>query len=131
MQDQSIIRHYLRLNLQNEQHKRVQAVLENLNKSIHKSENQFIINAVDHYIRSFEDDAVIGETQQKDKPEYVTVGELEQIRKEIESGMKDELIRLLGVALMGSPMPRVGADRQGSGTEEGDPYAAEAANRWG
>lgn len=38
MAKQSIIKHCLRLNMQNEQHQRIQKVLEGLNKDIHKSE---------------------------------------------------------------------------------------------
>lgn len=131
MAGQSVVKHCLRLNLQNEQHKRIQMVLENLNKDIHKSENQFIIKAIDFYIQSFEDDDIMDKVQQRKKPEYVTAGDLEQMRREIESSMKDELIRLLGSAVMGSMAPRVKADRQEEETEKDSLYAAEAANRWG
>ncbi len=127
MAGQNVVKHYLRLNLQNEQHKRIQTVLENLNKDIHKSENQFIIKAIDFYIQSFEDDDIMDRIQERKKPEYVTAGDLAQMRREIENGMKDELIRLLGLAALGSMAPRGGADRQ----EEDNLYAAEAANRWG
>ena len=65
MAKQSIIKHCLRLNMQNEQHQRIQKVLEGLNKDIHKSENQFIIKAVDFYIRSFDDDDIMEKLQRK------------------------------------------------------------------
>ena len=50
-----MIKHCLRLNMQNDQHQRIQRVLESLNKDVHKSENQFMIKAIDFYIQSFDD----------------------------------------------------------------------------
>lgn len=136
MAKQSIIKHCLRLNMQNEQHQRIQKVLEGLNKDIHKSENQFIIKAVDFYIRSFEDDDIMEKLHQKKKPEYVTVEALEDIRRELESSMKDEMIRLLGTAITGGITVRTaggtGQDsRQAEDPEADNPYMTEAANRWG
>lgn len=136
MAKQSIIKHCLRLNMQNEQHQRIQKVLEGLNKDIHKSENQFIIKAVDFYIRSFEDDDIMEKLYRKKKPEYVTVEALDNIRRELESSMKDEMIRLLGTAITGGITVRTaggtGQDsRQAEEPEADNPYMTEAANRWG
>lgn len=134
MVKQNVIKHCLRLNMQNEQHKRIQKVLEGLNKDIHKSENQFIIKAIDFYIRSFEEDDIVEKQHRNRKPEYVTVEAIEGIRKELESSMKDELIRLLGMAITGGLTVRAADSsnkRIQEETEESNPYAAEAANRWG
>lgn len=135
MAKQSIIKHCLRLNMQNEQHQRIQKVLEGLNKDIHKSENQFIIKAVDFYIRSFEDDDIMDRLHRKKKPKYVTVEALEDIRRELESSMKDEMIRLLGTAITGGITVRtdegVTKHRQTEESEPDNPYMTEAANRWG
>jgi len=135
MAKQSIIKHCLRLNMQNEQHQRIQKVLEGLNKDIHKSENQFIIKAVDFYIRSFEDDDIMEKLNRKKKPEYVTVEALEDIRRELESSMKDEMIRLLGTAITGGITVRTDEGvtklRQTEDPETDNPYMTEAANRWG
>ena len=134
MVKQNVIKHCLRLNMQNEQHQRIQKVLEGLNKDIHKSENQFIIKAIDFYIRSFEEDDIVEKQHRNRKPEYVTVEAIEGIRKELESSMKDELIRLLGTAITGGLTVRAADSsnkRIQEETEESNPYAAEAANRWG
>lgn len=136
MAKQSIIKHCLRLNMQNEQHQRIQKVLEGLNKDIHKSENQFIIKAIDFYIRSFEDDDIMENLQRKKKPEYVTVEALEDIRRELESSMKDEMIRLLGTAITGGITVRTAEgtgknSHQAEDPEADNPYMTEAANRWG
>lgn len=136
MAKQSIIKHCLRLNMQNEQHQRIQKVLEGLNKDIHKSENQFIIKAVDFYIRSFEDDDIMEKLHWKKKPEYVTVEALEDIRRELESSMKDDMIRLLGTAITGGITVRMAGgtgknSHQAEDPEADNPYMTEAANRWG
>ena len=49
MVGRNIVKHSLRLNLQEEEQRRIQEVLENLNKEIHRSENLFIIRALDLY----------------------------------------------------------------------------------
>lgn len=135
MAEKDIVRFSLRLNLKNEQHSKIYKVLAALDKDVHKSENQFILNAIDFYIQSFEDDGIIDGLRQKDKPGYVTADDLADMRREIESSMKDELIRLLGSAMIGSQAVRGTVSRteliQREETEEINPFAAEAANRWG
>ncbi len=133
MGKQNVVKHSLRLNLHNEQHQKIQRVFEGLNKEVHKSENQFMIKAMDFYIQSFEED-MEEETQTK-KKRYVTVDSLEDIRKGLEDSMKEELIRLLGGAIMGNTSIRETRDR-GDAMREGETaedglYATEAANRWG
>lgn len=133
MADGDIVRISLRLNLRNEQHSKIYKVLTALDKSIHKSENQFILKAIDFYIQSFNDDVIIDKIQQKKK--NITTEDLEYIRKEIENDLKDELIRLLGSIITGNLMVR-SQERgleplQGKETEETDSYVMDAANRWG
>ncbi len=135
MAEQSVVRYSLRLNLENEQHQRIQKVLVGLDKGIHKSANQFIIKAIDFYVQSFDEDDIMDMLQEKKHPEYVKMEDLADIRKEIESGLKDELIRLLGSAITGGLAVRGQVDNgeavHKEETEENDLYAAEAANRWG
>lgn len=129
------MRHSLRLNLQNEQQGRIHKVLMSLDRNIHKSENQFIINAVDFYINSFESNEIFEKAEGKKKQRYVTAEELAEIRKEMESVLKDEIIRLLGAALISAPMVRM---QEGGrevleikSEEEKDPIVSELAGRWG
>lgn len=134
MAEKGVARLSLRLNLQNEQHSRVYRVLSSLNRDIHKSENQFIINAVDFYISSFDSDEIL-KPAAAGKPQYITADDLEEIRREMESSLKDELIRLLGSAITGSPASGRREIRADTVMEENigevNPFAAEAANRWG
>ncbi|MFP3154386.1 hypothetical protein LQZ18_08145 [Lachnospiraceae bacterium ZAX-1] len=93
----------MRLNLGNEQHLRVNNVLKDLNTRIHKSVNQFLIDATDFYIRSFEDDALTNESarHRQERGEFVKRGDIDDIKKEMKGEVKDEIIRLLGAALAG------------------------------
>ena len=52
MSKTNICYHSLRLNMDNEQHQRVEKVLANLNTEIHKSVNKFIVDSIDFYIRN-------------------------------------------------------------------------------
>ena len=60
---------------------------------------------------------------------------MEEIRKELKDYMKDELIRLLGTAIIGSKAAgsqwNKGNTMREEETEEETSYAAEAAVRWG
>lgn len=135
MSDKNVAKHSLRLSLRNEQHLRIQRVLSELNKDIYKSENQFIINALDFYIQSFENDDMMLATQKKPKAEFVTRDDLVSFRMEVISEVKNELIRLLGSAMIGGqsasiPASRV-ADIQKAEPEEQSPIVTDLANQWG
>jgi hypothetical protein len=99
----------MRLNLRNEQHLRIHDVLKNLNPAIHKSLNQFMVNAVDYYIGSFDNDGAGQEVagQKRDgSNEFVTNGEMVEIKREILDTLKEEMIRILGSTLVSGYMFR-------------------------
>ena len=134
MSDKNVAKHSLRLNLRNEQHLRIQKVLSGLDKDIYKSENQFIVNALDFYIRSFDNDDIMGTDQQKVKPEFVTREELAGIGKEIKSEVKDEIIRLLGAALVAGQSAAAPERRKENiqrDEREESPVVTDLANQWG
>lgn len=135
MAEKNIVRFSLRLNLTNQQHAQIYKVLSSLDKDVHKSGNQFILNAVDFYIHSFENDAIMDKLCQNKNSGYVTADDLADIRRELEGSMKDELIRLLGSVIMGGLTARGHGSTvealQRDETEENNTIAAEAANLWG
>lgn len=134
--------HNVRLNLDNEQHCRVNKVLAELNKEIHKSVNQFIVDAVDFYISSMSDENLVkGAGEQKKDAGYITRDDLDGIREELKSEVKSEIIMLLGAALgagtvrvaegsMGrTAMENVAKETADSHTEE--PTDPTMQNSWG
>ena len=134
----NIVYHNLRMNLDNEQHRRVHLVLSKLNTKIHKSVNQFLIDAADFYIQSFQEEGVLQKNKQETK--YISKQELEMIRREWKEEMKNELIILLGTALSkGTGMIQGTEEGQVSSTyesireeeTENDPVVESLADGWG
>lgn len=102
LKNQSLVRHVIRLNVQNEQHQRVEKVLANLNKKIYKSTNQFVINAIDHYISSLENKEELIEQSQEKTIKYLTEDDLSDIKRQLKTEMKEEIFRLIGILMLGN-----------------------------
>ncbi len=119
-------------------------MLAELNTEIHKSVNQFIVDAVDYYIRSLNDESLVKEAGEPQKDAgYITRGDLDGIRSELKNEVKSEIIMLLGAAL-GAGTVRVAEGAAGRGsmeirtmeaadnTEEADdPTMTELVDGWG
>lgn len=136
----NIVYHNLRMNLDNEQHRRIHQVLAKLNTEIHKSVNQFLIDAADFYIRSFQEEGLFKESKKETK--YISRQDLENVRRELREEMKNEIIILLGTALTKGTgiIQGIGiGDGQISGTyesvreekTENDPVIESLADGWG
>lgn len=144
MAKSNICYHNVRLNLDNEQHCRVHKVLAELNTEIHKSVNQFIVDAVDYYIRSLNDESLVkGAGEPKKDAGYITKDDLDGIRSELKNEVKSEIIMLLGAAL-GAGTVRVVEGATGRGgmdaaaakeadetKETDDPTMIELVENWG
>lgn len=137
--------HSLRLNLDIEQHCRVHKILTGLNTDIHKSVNQFLIDAADFYIRSLNDEELVkGAGEQKKDKGYITKDDFNSIKEELKSEVKSEIIMLLGAALGGGAarvaeggMGRMVVETVARETEEHrkeetvDPTMMELVDDWG
>lgn len=94
--------HSLRLNLRNEKHLRVEKALEQINREIFKSINEFIIDAVDFYIRYLDGEEIaIKVGNSCEDIQWATKEELEEMKQVIEKDVREEVIQLLSVALSG------------------------------
>ena len=145
MAKSNICYHNVRLNLDNEQHCRIHKVLAELNTEIHKSVNQFIVDAVDYYIRSLNDESLVKEAGEPKKDAgYISREDLDSIRSELKNEVKNEIIMLLGAALGGGAarvaeggmgrmvMETVVKETAASITEEPeDPTMMELVDNWG
>ena len=146
MAKSNIIYRSYRLNLDNEQHRRVNKVLAELNTDIHKSVNQFITDAIDFYTNSFGDENLLKGTgeQKKKEEEYILKSDLDGIREELKNDVKTEIIMLLGAALGGgaarvaeSSMGRIVMETMTKETETHsteeitDPTMMELVDNWG
>ena len=146
MAKSNIVYRSYRLNLDNEQQRRVNKVLAELNTEIHKSVNQFITDAIDFYANSFENEDPLKETAERKKKEeqYISKSDLDGIREELKNDVKNEIIMLLGAALGGGAarvaeggmgrmvMETVVKETAASITEEPeDPTMMELVDNWG
>ena len=131
----NIVYHSIRLNLNNEQHRRVHRILLDLNTDIHKSINQFLINAVDSYIGQSGDDVTVSRYQEQKKEPCIIREDLDELRREIKSEIKDEIIMLLFSALTGrkgSQMLDLRLETEHAPEDmEADPAMTNLADMWG
>ena len=144
MAKSNIVFRSYRLNLDNEQQRRVNRVLAELNTDIHKSVNQFITDAIDFYANNFGDENLLRETGGQKKEEYILKSDLDGIREELKNDVKNEIIMLLGAALGGGVarvaeggMGRMVMETVAKETEEhrkeetADPIMMELVDDWG
>lgn len=109
MGNPDVASHSLRLNLRNEKHLRVEKALEQINPKIFKSLNEFMIDAIDFYIKYLDGENISINVAENDRQDtqWVTKEELEEMKQVIEKNVREELIQLLGIALSGqSIQPR-------------------------
>ncbi|MDE7201674.1 MAG: hypothetical protein K2O91_07165 [Lachnospiraceae bacterium] len=144
MAKSNIVFRSYRLNLDNEQQRRVNRVLAELNTDIHKSVNQFITDAIDFYADSFGDENLLRGIGEQKKEEYISKRDLDGIREELKNDVKNEIIMLLGAALGGGTaraapgsMGRTGMETVAKETasnntgEPADPTMMELVDNWG
>ena len=138
----NIVYHNMRMNLDNEQHRRIHMVLTDLNTNVHKSVNQFLIDAADSYIKKLEGSELTNEEKPKSgECLYITRDDLERIRREIKDELQKEMIFLFGAALSkdkGIRIPDLQLMKEfnvksehDTGTEEADETTIGLASSWG
>lgn len=76
-------------------------VLTDLNTNVHKSVNQFLIDATDAYIRKLEGNELTNEEKaQSEEHLYITRDDLDKIRREIKDELQREMISILASSLI-------------------------------
>lgn len=97
----NVANHSLRLNLDNEQHRRVEKVLAGLNLDVHKSINQFLVEAADAYISKLEgSDLTYDDIPKKADTRYITMDDIAEIRRNIKDELQREMIGILASSLI-------------------------------
>ena len=101
----------LRLNMEEPKQAEIYQILTNLDKYIYKSQNQFLVDALEFYIEHSGKDTLTQQEQIEEK-RYVTSEELEQIKKELREELLEEarreLLKLLGQYAAGTQNPIAG-----------------------
>lgn len=132
----NVIKHTVRININNPQHRKVNAVLMNLDQDICKSRSQFLIDAAEYYIEHFGKEAFVEQDTEAD--EFLTRGEFDEVRKDLiveaVSAAKDEMIRILSgrsvyaEAVQSLPQERTEADSMNELLEDG--VVGDLASSW-
>lgn len=103
----------LRFSMDNRQHTKLYRVMENLDPEIYKSKNQFIMNALEHYVDGCGEDNLTIKGRKKSEVEYLSKEEFLEDRQKIKDEIRIELYQELIVYLANSSM--AGAMRQVAG----------------
>lgn len=91
--------HSFRLNLTNPNHLEVHNTLKNLNKEIHRSKNNFIVESILRNIRNYKKEDLFG--LEDDEIAYVTKEDLIDLKVQIKEEVMKEVITLLCGSLAG------------------------------
>jgi len=95
----------IRMNMNNPDHVLVNNVIQNLDPSIFKSKNQFILEACKFYIDNYGKDTFIAKKKEKERAEFIQSEDIEEIKTEmIEAAISEarkEVIKLLGGVISG------------------------------
>lgn len=92
----------LRLNLNNPNHLKIYRTFQDLNTDIHKSRNNFMVEAILRYIKGISDEDLTfaGAKKNQEKDRYVTQSELEELENRITSKVMKEVAEMLGRAAL-------------------------------
>lgn len=105
MENPDVAAHSLRLNLRNEKHLRVENALKQVDPKIFKSLNEFMIDAIDFYIKYLDGEDISIKIADKNNNmgngQWVTKEDLSEMKLVIKEELKAEVIQLLGMALSG------------------------------
>jgi len=100
----NVVFNSIRMNMNNPQHVKVNAVLSNLDNNVCKSKNQMIIDAIEFYIDHFGKEEFTAISEEK-ASRFITVDDLEKVKAELTESVlteaRREVIRLLGTAVSG------------------------------
>lgn len=102
------VRHVtVRLSYNSPEHMRIMGILDDLNLAVHKSKNQFIINAINCYVAMLDSgDLTKTAVQEAEKVHYVTDHDLETELSKMKSAVRTEIyedvIRFFGCNLLAS-----------------------------
>ena len=133
----------LRLNMEEPKQAEIYQILTSLDKYIYKSQNQFLVNALEFYIEHSGKD-MLTQQEQAEQQRYITAEELEQIKKELRGELleeaRNELLKLLGQYAAGAQNPMTGQIKALTGqtdemelendTEEENSVVGNLACRW-
>ncbi len=111
------VRHVtVRLSYDNPEHMKIMGILDDLNLSVHRSKNQFIINAIGYYVDMLENgDLTNAAAKKSEETRYITEQtfeeELSKMKSAVRTEIYEDIIRFLGSGMVISKMGFSETDR--------------------
>lgn len=105
-----VIQYTFRLNLTNDDHLEVHQTLQNLNKGVHKSQNNFIIDSILRNIRNYAREELLSDAawEQRHNEGFIKQKDLENMEQRVTEKVMKEVVTLLCSSLAGrSVLPAI------------------------
>lgn len=98
-----VIQYTFRLNLTNHDHLAIHQILQNLNKGVYKSQNNFITDSILRNIRNYTREELLSDAalEQEHNTEYIKRIELEDLEQRVTGKVMKEVVTLLCSSLAG------------------------------
>ena len=127
--------HTLRLSRRNPNHIKIHQILADLDKSVYKSQNQFIADAIEFYINALEDDTITNSGREKREENFITKADLQKIRETIKMELMSEVNKQM-LSILGSFTGNLARNINIGETEKEDGFNADdtvlgLAEMWG
>ena len=127
--------HTLRLSRRNPNHIKIHQILADLDKSVCKSQNQFIADAIEFYINALEDDTITNSGREKREENFITKADLQKIKETIKMEVMSEVNKQM-LSILGSFTGNLARNINTGETEKEDGFNADdtvlgLAEMWG
>lgn len=127
--------HTLRLSRRNPNHIKIHQILADLDKSVYKSQNQFIADAIEFYINALEDDTITNSGREKREENFITKADLQKIKETIKMEVMSEVNKQM-LSILGSFTGNLARNINTGETEKEDGFNADdtvlgLAEMWG
>ncbi len=127
--------HTLRLSRRNPNHIKIHQILADLDKSVYKSQNQFIADAIEFYINALEDDTITNSGREKREENFITKADLQKIKETIKMEVMSEVNKQM-LSILGSFTGNLARNINIGETEKEDGFNADdtvlgLAEMWG
>ena len=127
--------HTLRLSRRNPNHIKIHQILADLDKSVYKSQNQFIADAIEFYINALEDDTITNSGREKREENFITKADLQKIKETIKMELMSEVNKQM-LSILGSFTGNLARNINIGETEKEDGFNADdtvlgLAEMWG
>ena len=109
--------------------------MADLDKSVYKSQNQFIADAVEYYINALENDFITNDDREKREENFITKSDIQKMKEDIKNEILSEVNKQM-LSVLGSFTGNLVRSSNQNETEHKDEFSADdtllgLAEMWG